>query len=370
MPPLPGVQASAATAADRPPCPTTTTICTPIGGVAWMVGYEHFWCSKWSTNGVYSGANTSDEPYYTSAINQQINYGAVNLLYWFLGDHGWMGVEYLYGHRQVFGGGDDNACRASGSVCRSLQLPVNATAWEFVLLPRLWVVTLVVVTLALAATSGAATKVVPGTFVWHDLVTDNPAAAKKFYGELFGWTFEPGKGVEPDYTIIRQRGSGRRIVAPKQQTSPQWLSYVVVADVDRAGRGVQAGGWPGLSRTAEREQRPRVAAVADAQGAPIGLASRGPLDGVSDALPEINRWLWMDYVARDEAPALDFYTRLLGYESQTETRETATYYRLANGRPRAGLFKTPWPRETSIWLPYIRVADPEASAKRAQELGG
>jgi len=33
----------------------------------------------------------------------------VNLLYWFLGDHGWMGVEYLYGHRQVFGGGDDNA---------------------------------------------------------------------------------------------------------------------------------------------------------------------------------------------------------------------------------------------------------------------
>jgi len=81
----------------------------PIGGVAWMVGYEHFWSSKWSTNGTYSGANTSDEPYYTSAINQQINYGAVNLLYWFLGDRGWMGVEYLYGHRQVFGGGDDNA---------------------------------------------------------------------------------------------------------------------------------------------------------------------------------------------------------------------------------------------------------------------
>jgi outer membrane DcaP-like protein len=80
-----------------------------VGGIAWMVGYEHFWTSVWSTNATYSGANTSDEPYYTSAINQQINYGAVNLLYWFLGDHGWMGVEYLYGHREVFGGGDDNA---------------------------------------------------------------------------------------------------------------------------------------------------------------------------------------------------------------------------------------------------------------------
>jgi len=80
-----------------------------VGGYAWMVGYEHFWSSKWSTNATYSNADTTDEDYYTSAINRQINYGAVNLLYWFLGDHGWMGVEYLYGRREVFGGGDDNA---------------------------------------------------------------------------------------------------------------------------------------------------------------------------------------------------------------------------------------------------------------------
>jgi hypothetical protein len=80
-----------------------------IGGIAVMVGYEHFWSPVWSTNATFSGANTTKEDYYTSAINNQINYGAANLLYWFLGDRGWMGVEYLYGHRQVFGGGDDNA---------------------------------------------------------------------------------------------------------------------------------------------------------------------------------------------------------------------------------------------------------------------
>src|SRR4051812_12450159 len=116
--------------------------------------------------------------------------------------------------------------------------------WEFVLLPRLWVATLVAVTIALTVTSDAATKVVPGTFVWHDLVTDNPAAAKKFYSELFGWTFEPGKGVEPGYTIIRQQGVPvGGIVAPQQPTSPQWLSYVVVADVDKAVEAFrQAGG--------------------------------------------------------------------------------------------------------------------------------
>jgi predicted enzyme related to lactoylglutathione lyase len=242
---------------------------------------------------------------------------------------------------------------------------------ELVLLPRLWVATLVVVTLALTATSGAATKVVPGTFVWHDLVTDNPAAAKKFYGEMFGWTFEPGKGIEPDYTIIRQGGVPvGGIVAPKQPTSPQWLSYVVVPDVDRAVEAFKQAGGQVFRGPLNARNDLRVAAVADAQGAPIGLASRGPAEGVSDAVPAVNRWLWMDYVARDEAPALQFYTQLLGYQAQAETRETATYHRLANGHPQAGLFKTPWPRETSIWLPYVRVADPDAAARHAQQLGG
>jgi len=240
-----------------------------------------------------------------------------------------------------------------------------------VLLPRLWVATLVAVTIALTVTSDAATKVVPGTFVWHDLVTDNPAAAKKFYSELFGWTFEPGKGVEPGYTIIRQQGVPvGGIVAPQQPTSPQWLSYVVVADVDKAVEAFRQAGGQVYRGPLNATNDLRVAAVADAQGAPLGLASRGPVDGASDAVPGINRWLWMDYIARDEAPALDFYTRLLGYQSQTEQKETATYYRLSSGRPRAGLFRTPWPRETSLWLPYIRVADPAAMAARARELGG
>jgi hypothetical protein len=32
----------------------------------------------------------------------------VNLLYWFLGDRAWTGVEYIYGHRQVFGDANDS----------------------------------------------------------------------------------------------------------------------------------------------------------------------------------------------------------------------------------------------------------------------
>ena len=29
-------------------------------------------------------------------------------------------------------------------------------------------------------------------FVWHDFMAADLAAAKRFYGELFGWSFQPG----------------------------------------------------------------------------------------------------------------------------------------------------------------------------------
>jgi hypothetical protein len=75
---------------------------------ALMGGYEHFWAERWSTNGVYSIADTGDEAFYTAAVNKRLVYGAVNLLYWFLGDRAWTGVEYLYGSREVFGEGDND----------------------------------------------------------------------------------------------------------------------------------------------------------------------------------------------------------------------------------------------------------------------
>lgn len=80
----------------------------PVSGVAVMGGYEHFWAQRWSTNASYSVAQTNDEVFYDAAINKQLNYAAVNLLWWFLGDRAWTGVEYLYGHREVFGEDDQS----------------------------------------------------------------------------------------------------------------------------------------------------------------------------------------------------------------------------------------------------------------------
>ena len=212
-------------------------------------------------------------------------------------------------------------------------------------------------------------------FVWHDLVTDNPTASRAFYGALFGWTFEDGEGVDPGYTIIRHEGVpvGGIVALQRRGTEmpvAQWLTYVTVADVDRAAEAFQQSGGRIIRGPLNAKNNLRVAAVADAQGAPLGLASRGP--AVEDVkVPALNRWLWMEYVALDPDAALKFYGDTLRFGHEThEGRQNVPYYLLTTDRPRAGLFKSPWERQTSAWLPYVRVADPAATAARVVQLGG
>ena len=47
----------------------------------------------------------------------------------------------------------------------------------------------------------------PGTFCWVDLATTDPAGAKAFYGELFGWEAEDMPAGEAGmYTMLSLDG--------------------------------------------------------------------------------------------------------------------------------------------------------------------
>jgi predicted enzyme related to lactoylglutathione lyase len=225
------------------------------------------------------------------------------------------------------------------------------------------------------AAGAAPPAVVTGAFVWHDLVTPDPSGSRAFYKALFNWTFEDGKGIDPGYTIIRHEGEPIGGIVPLQRSGPdaptaQWLAYVTVSDVDRSAGAFRDAGGRIIRDPVNARKDLRVAVVSDPQGAPLGLASRGPL--VEDGrVPGRNSWLWMDYVARDTAGALSFYGSAVGFRNEVhETRDTFTYYLLSSDRPRAGLFLSPWTRDTAAWLPYVRVADPAAAAARVKELGG
>ena len=59
----------------------------------------------------------------------------------------------------------------------------------------------------------------PGKIIWRDLLTNDPAASQKFYGELFGWEFESvGEASNlrsnSAYTLIRHTG---KLIGPRDR---------------------------------------------------------------------------------------------------------------------------------------------------------
>lgn len=214
-----------------------------------------------------------------------------------------------------------------------------------------------------------------GRFVWHDLMTRDVSAARRFYGDLFGWRFEDTKRGERPYVLARAAGTpvaGIVDVSAIVNAGAQWLSFMAVADVDKTVTDAQSNG--GKVLVAPRDPLPmaRVAVITDPQGAPLGLAQLRR-DVPDSTKPATHQFFWHEYLARDAGHALDFYKRLVGYESTiTESRLGVEYHVLRKTRGRAGLFQLP-PQAGEVqpnWLPYVLVDDPAALGARAESLGG
>ena len=223
---------------------------------------------------------------------------------------------------------------------------------------------------AVEVTSGAK----PGKFVWHDLVTDDVAACRRFYGSLLGWEFEETSRLGRGYVVARLEGvrvAGLVSIEARGVEKPsQWLGYVSVPDVDASVEAVKGAGGRTLVAPVDVAAG-RAAVVADPQGAPLGLVRLAQGDPPDEASPQEGRFFWMEYFARDPAPALVFYTALLGYRSEVREQVAGlSYHVLLDARPRAGLLPVPQAGMRPAWLPYVMVADPAGLAAQAESLGG
>ena len=47
----------------------------------------------------------------------------------------------------------------------------------------------------------------PGAFSWSELMTPDPAAAREFYGALFGWKFDVMNMGQGDYHVVKADGT-------------------------------------------------------------------------------------------------------------------------------------------------------------------
>lgn len=88
-----------------------------------------------------------------------------------------------------------------------------------------------------------------GTFGWNELGTRDTAAAKEFYGAVFGWTHVDEESVRAGTYTVWKVGDAMvggmldlSAVGVPEEVPPHWLVYFTVEDTDAAVEKVKSGG--------------------------------------------------------------------------------------------------------------------------------
>lgn len=218
----------------------------------------------------------------------------------------------------------------------------------------------------------------PGTFCWIELATSDNEAAKKFYTELFGWSFKDNPmGPDMVYTMLQKDGKdvgGLYKLMPdmvEMGIPPHWLNYISVASADESATKAKDAGGTLMKEPFDVMTYGRMAVVQDPTGAVFALWQ--PLTHPGSGIYNVpGSFCWNELATTDTAKAADFYVALFGWGKDVQNFGPMEYTMFINGdRPAGGMYKMP-PEMGNIppnWLTYFAVEDCDASAQKATELG-
>ena len=213
-----------------------------------------------------------------------------------------------------------------------------------------------------------------GSFVWYEHVSNDIAAARAFYESLFGWQTEAMQtgAVEP-YQVIHNAGAGIGGYATASAGAPsQWLSYLAVDDVDASYKAALAAGAQSLVAPADVGSAGRSATLAGPTGGVFAIW-KGTSGGDTPPNGEtpVGGWFWNELTTQDDAAALAFYEKVFGFSHDTMAMPNGgNYHVLKQGDAmRGGIAQASDASMPTMWLPYVKVADCDASAAKAQGLG-
>ncbi|MBN8458998.1 MAG: VOC family protein [Verrucomicrobia bacterium] len=215
----------------------------------------------------------------------------------------------------------------------------------------------------------------PGKFVWADLVTDNLESTRKFYGKLFGWSFQR----HGDYLLAFNRGlpvAGmfqRQRPANQPHATPRWFGYISVNDIDHAQRAALRGGGRLIAAPFDVPDRGRQAVFVDPEGALFGIIRTSAGDpGDVPATP--GGWVWLQYLSRDAHRAATFYQSVGGYQIVRDSGpyRTSDFILRSGDHSRATVRNLSGvnPAVRPTWLPFLRVTRLADTIGQATRFGG
>src|SRR5438067_2462396 len=168
----------------------------------------------------------------------------------------------------------------------------------------------------------SARKLIPGKFVWLELVSKDAKKAQAFYGEVFGWKTVPFPMGGATYEMIYAADTPDTMIggyaAPKSDAqAAHWIAYVSVEDVDAAAKAAGANGGRVIEPPRDAPGVGRSARIADPQGAELCLFKSATGDKPDTATTPSGQLLWNELHTNDTAKALAFYEKVVGFAHRT-----------------------------------------------------
>jgi predicted enzyme related to lactoylglutathione lyase len=216
-------------------------------------------------------------------------------------------------------------------------------------------------------------------FFWHDLMAADVEGAKRFYGELFGWTFKSDKD---DYHHINAGSVGIGGIMKNQTPAPpHWIGYIAVDDVDKCVATIQKQGGKVLMPKMDMPEVGQFAYTADPHGAAFS-----PMHyiGKDANKPEPDRpgpwsFCWDELYSPDPEASAKFYSTVFGWGVEKMDMPGGMQYTLlkrkgvkdSQGMERnaGGIMKmmpgTPHP----FWMAYVAVDKADDTTAKAKRLG-
>ena len=217
-----------------------------------------------------------------------------------------------------------------------------------------------------------------GNFFWYELMTSDPEAARKFYGDVVGWGVQDS-GTEGYHLFTTEaRGVAGLMALPEhlreENVPPHWIGYIAVDDVDEAVEEIE-------EEDGEVHREPfdipgiiRLAVVGDPQGA-VFVVAKGMMENPPPELPQGTTGTvgWHELYADDVDDVFDFYESMFGW-TKTDAMDmgpNGTYQMFATGGPTVGgMMNKPEQMPQPAWLFYFNVPALDAAVERLNAGGG
>ncbi|CAM5599906.1 VOC family protein OS=Streptomyces alboniger OX=132473 GN=CP975_15125 PE=4 SV=1 [Streptomyces alboniger] len=202
-----------------------------------------------------------------------------------------------------------------------------------------------------------------GVPCWVDAQLPDVEAGKRFYGDLFGWTFEATS--EAYGGAVWARSEGRPVAALARKADGRlptvWTVYFATPDIEGLADRVWAAGGQVVTAPVPVGELGTAALVTDQEGAVFGLWQPGTHRGFGRR-HEPGTFAWAELYARDTESADAFYgglfhDALFGPEANPDFGRALV----------AGVFP---PEMPAHFLVHFAVADCERALERVHRLGG